>query len=876
MANTEKTPSVWQALDGWGKTLKPWQRCALAYAIKGRLLSEAQIQEVYARFLEEAGLRDKQERGEVAVDVSGRPAEAATKSVRLEQIDGLSGVNAIPDGASMRFGPALTVIYGRNGAGKSGFARLFANACFSRHKPKIIGNIYEKKVEELPKANFHVSIDGAPQQPLAFSTGIEHAELKRISFFDTTVARHHVTESAAFEFKPAGFDVFPEMARVYARIGEHLDADMRSKQHDTNFSDSFIGDETEVSKAVTAIGASTNLAALRKLGTYSPSDAARLPEVDKQLTALKSKSPKDLIAQLKQAKEDIAQLSQRLTKLGEMFTPARVATRNELAVRAKAATDTATAVGSEQFKRPFFRAIGSPEWEAFAKAAHGLARKEGEGYPADDARCLLCERPFDESSKKHVGALLGFVQGDAQREAKKASDAVTAELSALEKLDVNVFAAEGRVHEHVLRLDPAIERIISESTAKLADTRTAATEALRSRTTVQSTAEVDPSVKSLSGLIERIEADIQRLEKEDAAKSIAELELERQTIRHREVLSKLLPTIERHVADAVWCKKAMSLKPSLNPRAITEKEKDLFNEVIGETYRQCLQDECKQLDCALPIKLHTAGQKGKTVRQLSMTSGHPPEDILSEGEQKAVALADFLTEVGLNPANAGIILDDPVNSQDHERKRLIATRLVEEARKRQVVVFTHDLPFLNQIIPIAEDGGVAVTAHWVERDSSGRPGHVALDDVPAKSKAYDTVERARQLLAEAQKVTGSVRQTAIMSGMGALRRTIEECIVKRLFKGVVPRWEDRVIVTALRTIAWDESLADELVDKFEELSAYIEGHSHTPEAMGAPPEIRDLEDKIKEVEALIGRAKAARQKKKLAPPAEAVPKPAKV
>lgn len=231
-----------QALDGWAKTLKPWQRCALAFAIKGRVLTDSQIEEVYARFLEEAGLQDKHERDEVAIDVSGRPAEAASKPVRLERIDGLSGVNAIPNGTAMRFGPALTVIYGRNGAGKSGFARLFANACFSRHKPKIIGNIYDKKAAGTPKADFHVSVEGASARPLTFSAGAEHAELKRISFFDTAVAQHHVTESAAFEFKPAGFDVFPEMARVYAQIGERLDAGVGSKQHDTNFSNSFIGE----------------------------------------------------------------------------------------------------------------------------------------------------------------------------------------------------------------------------------------------------------------------------------------------------------------------------------------------------------------------------------------------------------------------------------------------------------------------------------------------------------------------------------------------------------------------------------------------------------------------------------------------------------
>lgn len=94
--------------------------------------------------------------------------------------------------------------------------------------------------------------------------------------------------------------------------------------------------------------------------------------------------------------------------------------------------------------------------------------------------------------------------------------------------------------------------------------------------------------------------------------------------------------------------------------------------------------------------------------------------------------------------------------------------------------------------------------------------------------------------------------------MGALRRTIEETVVKRLFKGIVPRWSDRVIVTKLRTVAWDNALADDFVDMYEELSAYIEGHSHTDEASGAPPEIKDLEQKIAIVDALVKRARAER------------------
>ena len=146
----------------------------------------------------------------------------------------------------------------------------------------------------------------------------------------------------------------------------------------------------------------------------------------------------------------------------------------------------------------------------------------------------------------------------------------------------------------------------------------------------------------------------------------------------------------------------------------------------------------------------------------------------------------------------------------------------------------------------------------MDRDTDGKPGHVTLNDVPATSKAYDTVEKARQWFAQAQKLSGTPRHSAICGGMGALRRTIEETVVKRLFKGIVPRWSDRVIVTKLRTVAWDNALADDFVDMYEELSAYIEGHSHTDEASGAPPEIKDLEQKIASVDALVKRARAER------------------
>jgi hypothetical protein len=849
--------TIWQALDGWAGGLRPWQRRILAYSTRGSRLDDGQITEIYGLFLEEIKLKEKGEGDDVPVAISGRPTEALAKPLRIDRVSELIGINALPEGAALEFGPGLTVIYGRNGAGKSGFARLFANACFSRHKPAIIGNIYDKGATRTASGKIAIWVDGASQDVL-FTPGVEHAELRRISFFDTAVARHHVSQTAPFEFKPSGFDVFPEMARVYGALAARLDADVRARTRDTKFSDSFIGAETDISKAVASISASTDLSRIRALAVYGGTEKARFEEIDGQLVALRSRSPKEILAQLKQARADIGQLSAKLAAAGSAFTAEKAAQRTKLSGEAKTTAEAATALGAEQFRRPFFNAVGTAEWQAFAKAAHALAEKEGTQYPTAEDRCLLCERPFDTDSRKHVEALLSFVEGDLQRAAAAAQAAVEREIDDLVGFDLGLFNADSRVRDQVHRLDPVIEVSLADAVEVIKSACDKSVAALRARTSVEDAVDTTLPMKSLGELTARIDKDIARLEKDDPSQAITSLEVERQTLRHREVLSQLLPAIERQVADATWCTKAERAKSSLSPRHITEKEKELFGAIIGESYRSRLAYECRLLDCMLPVELQTAGQKGKTVRSLAMKGGYQPEIILSEGEQKAVALADFLTEVSLNPANAGIVLDDPVTSQDHQRKELFANRLVDEAKRRQVIVFTHDLPFLNQIISRAESEGVDVQKHWVERDKDGKPGHVALHDAPATSKDYDTADKAKAYLAQAQKLSGTERHTAICAGMGALRRTLEETVVKRLFKGIVPRWSDRVIVTALRRVAWEDRLVDDLVDEYEALSAYIEGHSHTDEATGAPPEIKDLEGKIAVVEGLIKRARTER------------------
>lgn len=248
----------------------------------------------------------------------------------------------------------------------------------------------------------------------------------------------------------------------------------------------------------------------------------------------------------------------------------------------------------------------------------------------------------------------------------------------------------------------------------------------------------------------------------------------------------------------------------------------------------------------------------KNVNAIPELSQVKPDEIFSEGEQRALSLADFLTEVNLNPTSAAIVLDDPVTSLDHQRKIAIAKRLVEEAGVRQVIIFTHDLVFLTLLSDHAEAAGHAILGHWVE-SKDGVPGHVNIDETPANTKIYRKTTKAKDFLDRAKKASGREKVDLVRSGAGALRRTIEEVVVFHLFKDTVRRWNEQIRLGAVAKISWSDDVADEIVTLQDDTSRLLEGHSNSDEFAGGMPDVDGLEKLIARVDALIDKAKAERK-----------------
>jgi len=234
-----------------------------------------------------------------------------------------------------------------------------------------------------------------------------------------------------------------------------------------------------------------------------------------------------------------------------------------------------------------------------------------------------------------------------------------------------------------------------------------------------------------------------------------------------------------------------------------------------------------------------AGGKGEAVR------------ILSEGERRAVALAACLAELMTREDKSGVVLDDPVSSLDHRRRRVVAARLATLASERQVIVFTHDLVFLHMLSIAAE--GMKVPVTWREVRSSPTGCGQCRDKPPTMAmgiKALIGELKERQQRCVAHHAAGQMAEYEglLTNTYGLLREAWERAVEELLFNQVVMRFDHRVQTLRLKKV--DITAADlaEIDAGMTVCSTWLAGHA-LAQAVNEPlPEPAELLAEIARLE----------------------------
>lgn len=238
------------------------------------------------------------------------------------------------------------------------------------------------------------------------------------------------------------------------------------------------------------------------------------------------------------------------------------------------------------------------------------------------------------------------------------------------------------------------------------------------------------------------------------------------------------------------------------------------------------------------MKPESPGGKTQFKLILQLPGGGTPGAILSEGEQRAIAIASFLAEIRLGKGRGGIVLDDPVSSLDHRRRWEVAERLAIESLTRQVIVFTHDIYFLCILEQKVEEFGAALTKNYIRRTAQGYGVHsqeLPFDVVGTK----DRLARLRQALVDVRRAqkdgNDDEHRRLTAASYGRLRLAWERCIEEVLLNGAVQRFGEGVSTQRLKSVVVTDEDYREIdigmskCSKFEHDAATTVGRLPTPE-----------------------------------------------
>ncbi|MEZ5517410.1 MAG: AAA family ATPase [Gammaproteobacteria bacterium] len=693
--------SILQEILVWAKDLAPWQSDAVGRLFTKDLLTADDLDDLYALLKVEHGIPDPKGRTAIPLADDKIPAGIQpNEHVELMAMKNLANVNAIAQKQRLEFGAkGLTVIYGDNGSGKSGYTRVLKKACRARDQSEqILPNANTPPGKAGPAAaSFEITINGTATE-LQWENGKPAPqELSSLAIFDTRCARAYLDEEDDFSYVPYGFDILEGLASVCKQFDSRIKAEQTQCTVDKTVFAELADTQTAAGKLVAGMNAKTNVADVKRLAALSPAEIARRDELEK---SLKADNPKEKANQSRMRVARISQLAKNANEKLALVSDAATTKLKDLAEAyhtAKAAAELAASAFKDDAS--FLPGTGGDAWKELFEAAR---KYSVEAYPEkmfpkldNGDPCPLCQQPLNEGAARLV-KFDEFVQQEAEKNMRACKKALAEHYNPFEQANL-LLGFDDVLFKEIESLDPQLAKATRDFEKTLIERHKVIIKTCQDRAWDEVGGEPLSTSARLNILASNLTKEADDFAKAADEKARAALQRELDELEARKKLNNLKTAVLSAIEKYKLAEKLSKCATAIKTNAITIKSNELAEKVISKELADALNSEFKALGAGnLHVSLTTRSAKGKTLHKLKIYLPHVrnPGEILSEGEQRAIAIGSFLAEVNIGTGNGGVIFDDPVSSLDHKRRERVAARLVHEATKRQVIVLTHDVYFL--------------------------------------------------------------------------------------------------------------------------------------------------------------------------------------
>ncbi len=844
--------SVYDEILNWSVLKPAWQRDALRRLVVNGALTEKDIEELLLLVKAAHGIIGPSQISIAPIPLEGSHIcmeSAADQPVSLLSISDVCNVNAICSQKPLVFSEnGMTIVYGENGTGKSGYVRILKMLCRARTADnKILANVFSDDYDKPKSAcvNYKHGASGVPFMMEEGKPGPQ--ELSCINVFDMGCASLYVNDESKIVYMPLGLDVFDKLVKACDRISASLDKEKREHYSELQaLLPEYLATASGAWYKFILPTTGAGLTDIDSIVTFDEVEAERLEELDRILS---EDSKKRRAAELRTKEERYRKLLSRFRTISSAFSEAKIQSLKDAKAEYDRASQAAELASKTAFESDLLKnkGIGSDPWIELWKAAK--AYSEMKAYPAEEfpclvegAICVLCFQELKPEAKERMESFKRFVQdtteqkkADAEQELEKARQALDDVTVA--KDDDDTLLKE--LKQHVKGIGEEAAQFLEAAKAFKAD----ALAGCSTGTWEGVTKLPSPPDKSLESLCDGIIKEAGDLERADDPEEQKKLRAEQLELRAKKWVHDQKDSIKvevsrlsliakydkaMHEAETGQITKAGTI---LTDKHVTEALKNRFIACLGEIFGEDIKIVLEK----------TRGDKGTTYYKLKLTGCKRPKteatDIISEGEFHAAGLAAFLAETSFSPAKSGIVLDDPVSSLDHVIRENVADQLATVAKDRQVIIFTHDLFFFVTLQDAAKKKKVKVSLQTVERGYNGTG--ICTDDMAWETmKVRERIRKMGDLIREATekyKQGNKEYEPYADSLCKKFRQTIERAVEEVLLRDIVQRYRRRIIPTNIKQLDVIKKQDWEILERlFDKYSRYE--HDQEVESKVPPPE----------------------------------------
>lgn len=815
-------------ISNWILTLPKWQRKLSYLIMEKKHISEEELNGIYDIFKTETKLQS----GKISEDIEKVCTVNLENSPNViwQGVGNLHGVNKLKSNSELNVSSGLTVIYGENGSGKSGYTRLLNNAFISRGDQDILPNIFENKPEKV-SADFKFSIDGNNIE-YKYPDDKDAYAFKTIRNFDAKSAADDMNRESKIDFAPSELSFFDKLLSACLEIQKRLDDEIEEKKMDNPVLKYFPNDGSALSQ-MKELTAKTEINDIRERFGITDDEKEQFEQIKKEKANLVALDINKQISLINQVLHFLSEAEKKYALYENITSNENIKIYNQQIKFLQKSKIIYESDGIALFEKDDIEQLGTKEWKEFINSAKKYYDKIN-----NHEKCPLCGQKVDGDDL--LFKYWKFLESDAENNYNIAKESIRISKEGLKDLNL-IFLVESSVQEQWLTENYKLETdIISNSFEAAELKRNSILSCLENEKEItEKSLEDKPDFK---GLIEKIKQKKDSLNQESINSRITECtRLENEFVDKSKVI-ELLPIIESYIEHLKW--ESIAEKSKIKTRVITNKQKELFRKYVTDDYLKTFEQECQRLNADFNINIVSRGSSGQTLKKLQI-KGNIPGKVLSEGEQRAISIANFLTEVSMDARNIGIVLDDPVCSLDHKRRSLIVKRLIEEAQIRQVVIFTHEITFFMELKTEAERNGVMFEQETI-RKICDQPGDISTL-IPWQG--MNVKDRTGKLKNDLQKIV-SIFNSGDMDTYyykakewcELLRESWERAVEEILFNDAIQRYNPCVQTQRLRKAPFTHDLYTELEHGMTECSAWC--HDQARAINANIPSVDDLKSYI--------------------------------